>query len=212
MRYRITPQATTGKCPSELLYRRRIRSRLDQVRPNIARKVKIQQSGMTDRKNTRAKSRNFYVQDPVLAKNFAPGPTWLKGVVTEILNPAMCEVDLEDGQKIRRHNDQLRLRTIAASDLDACNDSTNVANREAISVPIPIPQSVCTPTVTIADTATDSASSEQASSKDSVGEVPMQTPDQVESNKQNLTDQGSTRVTTRKKYPSVLLKDYVVYK
>lgn len=212
MRYRITPQATTGKCPSELLYRRRIRSRLDQVRPNIARKVKIQQSGMTDRKNTRAKSRNFYVQDPVLAKNFAPGPTWLKGVVTEILNPAMCEVDLEDGRKIRRHNDQLRLRTIAASDLDACNDSTNVANREAISAPIPIPQSVCTPTVTIADTATDSASSEQASSKDSVGEVPMQTPDQVESNKQNLTDQGSTRVSTRKKYPSVLLKDYVVYK
>lgn len=75
----------------------------------------------------------------------------------------MCEVDLEDGRQMRRHIDQLRLRTIAASDLEAYNVSANVANSEAISAPVPTFQSVCTPTVTLAGTATNPASGELAS-------------------------------------------------
>ena len=35
--YRVTPQSTTGRSPSELLYRRQIRTKLEQLRPNLTR-------------------------------------------------------------------------------------------------------------------------------------------------------------------------------
>ncbi|XP_022101226.1 uncharacterized protein LOC110984905 [Acanthaster planci] len=44
--YRVTPQLTTGKSPSELLYRRQIRTKLNQLKPNFGRRVKIQQARM----------------------------------------------------------------------------------------------------------------------------------------------------------------------
>ena len=38
-RYRITPQTTTGISPSQLLMKRRIRSRLDLLNPILSKKV-----------------------------------------------------------------------------------------------------------------------------------------------------------------------------
>ena len=39
MAYRKTPQSTTGMTPSELLQRRRIRTRLDLLKPNVNERV-----------------------------------------------------------------------------------------------------------------------------------------------------------------------------
>ena len=38
MRYCLTPQATTGCAPSDIMMKRRLRSKLDQIRPDINRK------------------------------------------------------------------------------------------------------------------------------------------------------------------------------
>ena len=42
--YRSTPQTTTGVTPAELLFNRRLRTRLDLIRPDVRQRVEAQQS------------------------------------------------------------------------------------------------------------------------------------------------------------------------
>ena len=93
MTYRITPQGTTSKSPSELMFKRRIRSRMDHVRPNLHKSVQKQQSAMKQAADKRSKMRNFKLNDTVLVKNFAAGPTWLRGKVTETINEVMYVIE-----------------------------------------------------------------------------------------------------------------------
>ncbi|XP_063970819.1 uncharacterized protein K02A2.6-like [Lytechinus pictus] len=113
MTYRITPQGTTMKTPSELMFKRRIRSRMDHVRPNLHKSVQKQQSAMKQAADKRSKMRQFKLNDTVLVKNFAAGPTWLRGIVTEKLNEVMYVIELQDGREVRRHVDHIRLYTIS---------------------------------------------------------------------------------------------------
>ena len=106
--YRVTPQCTTGKMPCELLMRRRLRTRLDLVKPSLRKKVKHSQSNM--KSYAGGKDRKIGIDDHVLVKNFSSGPTWLKGVVTDTVNECILEVKLEDGRVVRRHIDQVQKR------------------------------------------------------------------------------------------------------
>ena len=106
--YRLTPQGTTGKCPSELLYKRKIRCLLDNVRPNLSKTVKKQQSAMKARSDKHTKQRKFEINDPVIVKNFAAGPTWLRGRVVQVLTDSMYVVELNEGRLVRRHADHVR--------------------------------------------------------------------------------------------------------
>ena len=42
-RYRTTPHSTTGVIPAELIVRRRLRTRLSLIRPNLAQVVEAKQ-------------------------------------------------------------------------------------------------------------------------------------------------------------------------
>lgn len=106
--YRITPQATTGKCPSELLLKRRMRGRLDNLRPNLNKSVKKQQSSMKARSDKHKKQRTFVMHDSVIVKNFAAGPAWLRGQIDEVLTESMYVIKLSDGRLVRRHADHMR--------------------------------------------------------------------------------------------------------
>ena len=44
-RYRVTPQTTTGHSPAELLMGRRLRTYLDLMHPDIARRLQEKQQG-----------------------------------------------------------------------------------------------------------------------------------------------------------------------
>ncbi|XP_038065755.1 uncharacterized protein K02A2.6-like [Patiria miniata] len=59
LQYRVTPQASTGKSPSELLYRRQILTKLDKLRPDLAKKLKRQQNQMKDQADRGSKPRCF---------------------------------------------------------------------------------------------------------------------------------------------------------
>ena len=48
LRYRVTPQATTGKTPSELFLKCVLRTRLDKIRPNLSQWVRAKQARMAD--------------------------------------------------------------------------------------------------------------------------------------------------------------------
>ena len=109
--YRVTPQETTGKTPSELMFKRRVRTRLDNLRPDLSRSVRRKQASMKQTGDRGSKERVFQVDDHVMVKNFYAGPTWLYGRVSEVINPVMYNVHLNDGRVVRRHIDQMRRYT-----------------------------------------------------------------------------------------------------
>ncbi|XP_038060452.1 uncharacterized protein K02A2.6-like [Patiria miniata] len=106
--YRVTPQASTGKSPSELLYRRQIRTKLDKLRPDLAKKLKRQQKQMKDQADRGSRPRCLQTGDHVLVNNLAAGPTWLRGSVQSDISPSLYEIHLTDGRAVRRHIDHMR--------------------------------------------------------------------------------------------------------
>ena len=72
--YCITPQATTGQSPAELLMGRRLCSHLDHLHPDVAYHVRLSQERQKTSHDKREKCRALKVDDPVLARNFNQGP------------------------------------------------------------------------------------------------------------------------------------------
>lgn len=118
--YRNTPHATTGESPAILLMGRRLRSRLDLVKPSLTSEVQHRQFKGTVYK--RASVRTFSVGDTVLVRNYRrPGERWLPGVIVKRSGPVSFQVRV--GSHIwRRHQDQL----LSAN----CNDSRKESNED----------------------------------------------------------------------------------
>ena len=74
--YRVTPHAITEVPPCELLMGRRLRTLLDKVRPDVADRVKRQQSMQKQRHDLRARGREFSDGETILARDFASGGAW----------------------------------------------------------------------------------------------------------------------------------------
>ena len=107
--YRTTPHTTTGLSPSEMLFNRKVRTRLDLVQPSVERRVdqkQIQQKLYHDR----AACRKFIVGSLVYIKNFGTGSKWLPGVVVKVTGPVSYVVKLSDGREQKRHVDHMLAR------------------------------------------------------------------------------------------------------
>ena len=84
--YRLTPNATTGFAPAELLLTRRPRSHLDCVFPQLKNQVQQQQQRQKAQHDQHTKPRHFAQGNLVFIRNFHRGttkPTWLPGTVIE---------------------------------------------------------------------------------------------------------------------------------
>lgn len=104
----ITPQTTTGHSPAELLFKRRLRSPLTLLRPDLNARVEAKNvvgSGRT---------RSFEANEPVWALNFGRGEKWMAGNVLEVLGATNYSIALEDGGRAHRHVDQLLSRSSSA--------------------------------------------------------------------------------------------------
>ena len=113
LNYRITPQSTTGVSPSELLLGRRLRTRLDLLKPHTADRVEQKQSQQKAHHDARAKSCIFMLGDAVFVKNYGSGLRWLPGKIEQVTGPVSFQVKLDDGRTRRCHQDQIRIRVIA---------------------------------------------------------------------------------------------------
>ena len=102
-RYRITPHSLTGQSPSELLFRRRIRSPLSLLKPNLRGTVEARQAST----ESPGKHREFAVDDVVLVSNYTGGGKWIKGVVLGVKGSVNYEVKLMDGRVVHRHVNQM---------------------------------------------------------------------------------------------------------
>ena len=102
LKYRVTPQATTGIAPTELLMGCRIRTYLDLLYPTTRQRVRdhlIQQKKSGDMK---AHTRQFNQGDRIMGQNFADGPKWLPGKVLEG-GKTIVKVKLDDGRIWHHH-------------------------------------------------------------------------------------------------------------
>jgi hypothetical protein len=103
--YRTTPHTTTGKTPSEMLQGRRVKTKLDLVKPNLGYAIQKKNPGTQY-------PRCLEVGDRVMARDYRPRkPTWVEGVVLERNTPVTYVVEiLVEGAGLRwkRHIDQLK--------------------------------------------------------------------------------------------------------
>ena len=135
--YRITPHSTTGVAPSELLMKRRLRSRFDLLHPEVSKKVESQQDKQKESHDNSRPLRKFAVNDDVYVKNLTTNtPKWIAGTVTKVTGPLSYVIRLEDGRIVRRHVDHVRKRDVFIVG-PRVSSATEAAEPEQIPTPDP---------------------------------------------------------------------------
>ena len=97
--YRTTPHTTTGVTAAELLMGRRLRTRLDHLKPDLSRRVELNQSRQKHSHNAHASDRSVGEGDSVYVRNFTPGAhsKWQSRQVLSKTGPVSYRVELENG-------------------------------------------------------------------------------------------------------------------
>ena len=109
-RYRITPHATTGVPPAELLLGRRPRSRLDLLHPDISERVRQRQLNQKEGHDRHSRQRELSAGQTVWVRNPGTGRQWFPGAISQVLSPQRFQVSLEDGRVVDRRIDHVRRR------------------------------------------------------------------------------------------------------
>ncbi|KAI4882181.1 hypothetical protein NFI96_005776 [Prochilodus magdalenae] len=91
-----------------LFLRRRLRTRLDLLKPNVSEVVGRAQEDQQRHRGVHAKARSFEVGDPVLVRDYRKGEDkWMAGTVTSQAGPRSYQVDVASNQQWNRHADQM---------------------------------------------------------------------------------------------------------
>lgn len=107
MAYRNTAHSTTGVSPAEMFLGHPLRTRLDMLKPNIARKVADKQAEQLKTRGA-AKMREFAVGQKVAVRDYRSKPhKWVTGIIHAKTGPLSYQVKV-GGQIWRRHCDQLK--------------------------------------------------------------------------------------------------------
>ena len=109
--YRSTPHATTDLSPSELFLQRKIRTRLDLLKPDVETLVASKQACQKKHHDSHAKYRQLSPGQLVMARDFRSTSKWIPGAIVDRTGPLSYTVKLGNGKIIRRHIDQLRDRS-----------------------------------------------------------------------------------------------------
>ena len=106
--YRCTPHATTGEAPCQLFMSRKIRTRLNLLRPSCEERVQSKQAQQKCGHDKHAHLRELENGQNVMARNFRPGPNWVPGVVEGKCGPLSYVVKVGYGQMWKWHIDHIR--------------------------------------------------------------------------------------------------------
>ena len=129
--YRSTPHATTNVAPCDLFLGRRIRTRLDLVKPNLERRVCEKQANQKQQHDQHVRLREFTIGQQVMVRNMGPGPSWVPGEIKQQLSPLTFLVSVADGQTWKRHVDHLRgwNCNTHSSRVDSCKSDSVTTSR-----------------------------------------------------------------------------------
>ena len=86
--YRNTPHSTTGEAPSQLFLGRRLRTRLDLLKPDLRLKISNRQIDQTVTKGG-AVTREFSIGQTVIARNYTGSTKWVPGIIRTQLGPLL---------------------------------------------------------------------------------------------------------------------------
>ena len=122
--YRTTLHTTTGVLPAELLLKRKPRSHLDILKPNLSSRVQSSQLCQKVVHDRGAQIREFSTSDPVFIHNVPnASPIWLPGVIIESRGELTFYIELQNGRVVRRHIDHIRQHSCTPSQpSDVSND------------------------------------------------------------------------------------------
>ena len=107
--YRNTPQSSTNKTPSSLMFGRELRSHFSLLHKSVSDTVLEKQDNAKNTHDFHAKDRKFDVNDHVIVENFVGKPKWFKGQIVEIIGPLTYGVKLENGRVVKKHVDHLKM-------------------------------------------------------------------------------------------------------
>ena len=92
LRYRVTPLATTGVPPSELMISRPLRTRLDVIRPDAGRQLRNQQDCKKTQHDLHSSECGFVLGQQVSVRYMQEGPRWVPGVIAGRQGPVSYQV------------------------------------------------------------------------------------------------------------------------
>ncbi|XP_039757341.1 uncharacterized protein K02A2.6-like [Pararge aegeria] len=106
--YRNTEHSTTGREPAVAMFGRRLRGRLDLLRPDAAERVRAAQQAAERRTAPPHALREARPGDAVLIRDYARNSSkWAEGEVLERKSPVSYVVKAKDGRIQKRHIDQI---------------------------------------------------------------------------------------------------------
>ena len=109
---------------------RRLKTRLDFLRPNLAARVEKSQYRQKQNHDRSSHERHFTIGDQVFVRSFqTAGPQWVAAVVTRSRGPVSYEVELADGRIAYRHIDHIQTRTVPAI--------TSIPEESPLPLPLP---------------------------------------------------------------------------
>ncbi|GFR57405.1 polyprotein [Elysia marginata] len=121
-KYHTTPHSTSGVTPAELMFNRKIKTRLDMINDSVARNVAKSQMNQKLYHDKHSKAREITVQDPVLVKNFTSShPKYIPGEVVKLTGPESFQVQSNQGVK-RYHVDQMHTSRLDGPIADQVHD------------------------------------------------------------------------------------------
>ncbi|XP_031333839.1 uncharacterized protein K02A2.6-like [Photinus pyralis] len=105
--YRNSLHSTTNKSPAELMFGRRLRTRLDLVRPYTADIVQSNQQRQI--RNYGGKDKRVEIGDNVLFRDFSNPlkPSWQEGTIETQKGSSVFEVASQSKENFKRHIDQI---------------------------------------------------------------------------------------------------------
>ncbi|XP_075534932.1 uncharacterized protein LOC142570433 [Dermacentor variabilis] len=125
--YRNTPHATTHEAPANLLLGRRLRTRLDVLKPVVGERVAYEQFKQTVNRPCRV--REVALGDHVLARNYRGQPKWMPAVVMAQTGPVSFKVRVSTPSGClegRRHKNQLLQSTTVPAENVVQDDEFSV--------------------------------------------------------------------------------------
>jgi hypothetical protein len=105
MAYRNAPHATTNRSPAEMFYGRKLRSRLDLLKPDVKRKVVSSQTDQV-KYHRSGRLREFSVGDTVLVRDYRAATKWMRGEITARYG-MHYDVQVSPNSCWRRHIEQI---------------------------------------------------------------------------------------------------------
>ncbi|XP_046608877.1 uncharacterized protein K02A2.6-like [Neodiprion virginianus] len=158
IQYRNTPHSTTGKTPAELFLGRKIRCKLDLLKPVVAKE-----------QATNVKACKFSINQRVLVRNYTKNNKWVFGRILEHRGNLLFKIKLDDGRIWIRHANQI---SAIKGTLKQCNDydyfvpvSEHVSLYEPNNASASVPTTNATIVINEPDASSDDASNSRPKRK-----------------------------------------------